>query len=429
MNTYFKDFIVWVLCLFLSCAFSISLAKAQKIYNYGTEVGKPYRGWKFGELDIHHIYTGRGESNFLIFPDGTSMLVDAGDWDPDDYDMMCEALPDTSRRAGEWIARYITRFNPYKSNVDYLMVSHFHSDHIGDPRNDARRTTNREPNYVLSGFPEVGEYIEFKYFIDKAWPNYDSIRLKDDPDFMNYRNFIEWKMNNNEIKPIKFSVGKDDQIILQNDPTLYKDLFRVNNVIANGVLWNIHENTITSLFHLNSNSKSMINNDNINSIGIKIDFGPFDYFTAGDLSGHFLDTDGGVEDIEEITGQAIGEVDVCKANHHGYKDAMPQGFIDHVNAQAYIFPVWDEQHVQSSVLRRIIPEDGDITRPTLFFTNFPNHLRKKYREESWYKSIPSNDGHIVVKVFNNGQKYLIYLLSAENEQYIVNSVYGPFDSR
>ena len=44
------------------------------------ETGKRYVGWKPGEMEIHHIYTGRGESNFMIFPDGTTMLVDAGDW-------------------------------------------------------------------------------------------------------------------------------------------------------------------------------------------------------------------------------------------------------------------------------------------------------------------------------------------------------------
>ncbi|MDD4193617.1 MAG: MBL fold metallo-hydrolase, partial [Mangrovibacterium sp.] len=121
------------------------------------EIGQPYKGWEKGEFDIHHIYTGRGESNFLIFPDATSMLIDAGDWDPKDYDKMCELLPDSSRRSGEWIARYIRRVNPFKNHVDYLVVSHFHNDHIGDCTNKARRTTGRNPDYVLTGIAETGE--------------------------------------------------------------------------------------------------------------------------------------------------------------------------------------------------------------------------------------------------------------------------------
>ncbi|MBQ5790282.1 MAG: hypothetical protein IIW01_08340, partial [Thermoguttaceae bacterium] len=32
------------------------------------EVGKPYRGWKEGELDLNFIHTGVGESCFQICP-------------------------------------------------------------------------------------------------------------------------------------------------------------------------------------------------------------------------------------------------------------------------------------------------------------------------------------------------------------------------
>ena len=41
------------------------------------EVGRPLTPWSEGELDIHHINTGRGEAALLILPDGTGLLVDA----------------------------------------------------------------------------------------------------------------------------------------------------------------------------------------------------------------------------------------------------------------------------------------------------------------------------------------------------------------
>ena len=34
--------------------------------------------WRKGELEIHHINTCRGECTFFVFPDGTTMLLDAG---------------------------------------------------------------------------------------------------------------------------------------------------------------------------------------------------------------------------------------------------------------------------------------------------------------------------------------------------------------
>ena len=40
---------------------------------------KPLKAWSEGTMDIHHISTGRGPAIFFILPDGTRMLVDAGD--------------------------------------------------------------------------------------------------------------------------------------------------------------------------------------------------------------------------------------------------------------------------------------------------------------------------------------------------------------
>src|SRR5690606_5794793 len=40
-------------------------------------VGKVLPDWQEGYLDIHAINTGRGEATFVIFPDGTTMLLDA----------------------------------------------------------------------------------------------------------------------------------------------------------------------------------------------------------------------------------------------------------------------------------------------------------------------------------------------------------------
>ena len=44
----------------------------------GVAVGGTYPGWKPGELDIHLIHTGTSENTFMIFPDGTTMLLDCG---------------------------------------------------------------------------------------------------------------------------------------------------------------------------------------------------------------------------------------------------------------------------------------------------------------------------------------------------------------
>ena len=88
--------------------------------------------WQQGWMDIHTIATGKGDASFIIMPDGTTMLIDAGDVTGGRF--KAPALPDDSRRPGEWIARYILEFSkglPHPQRVDYLWLTHFHEDHMG----------------------------------------------------------------------------------------------------------------------------------------------------------------------------------------------------------------------------------------------------------------------------------------------------------
>src|SRR5690554_6729158 len=48
----------------------------------------PLPAWEKGYLDIHFINTGRGDAAFIVMPDGSSLLVDAGDLDRDAESMV-----------------------------------------------------------------------------------------------------------------------------------------------------------------------------------------------------------------------------------------------------------------------------------------------------------------------------------------------------
>ena len=115
--------------------------------------------WQEGYLDVHSISTGQGESTFIMMPDGTTMVVDVGDkkeqWSKTHY-------PDASKTPGEWIAHYIKHFSsplPHPGNVDYFLLSHFHSDHIG-VSNDC-------------GYFDLVKNVTFAKIIDRGWPDYD----------------------------------------------------------------------------------------------------------------------------------------------------------------------------------------------------------------------------------------------------------------
>lgn len=67
------------------------------------------------QLKIHIIDVGQGDSSFIELPDGTTMLIDAGE-----------------REYGEKVVNYIRKLGHQK--IDYLVGTHPHSDHIGGLR-------------------------------------------------------------------------------------------------------------------------------------------------------------------------------------------------------------------------------------------------------------------------------------------------------
>src|SRR5690242_13678841 len=94
--------------------------------------GQPLPPWTPGTLDIHQINTGRGNAAFLIFPDGTTMLLDAGDGG-NTPPRGTTPKPDASRTPAEWITRYIRHMLPHEPDptLDYGYLTHFHDDHMG----------------------------------------------------------------------------------------------------------------------------------------------------------------------------------------------------------------------------------------------------------------------------------------------------------
>lgn len=383
--------------------------------------GDRYPGWQNGEFDIHHIQTGRGESSFLIFPDGTSLLIDAGDYV---YEKSVPATPDTSRPPGEWIARYISQVNPRGSEVDYLVISHFHNDHTGD----YSKATGFNHGYALAGVTLVGEYIRFKHVYDRGWPNYDYPLPIDDPDVTNYRKFLAYQTETNRLKIEPFQVGSDRQIRLQYDSVHYPS-FQVRNIAANGELWTGKGMETNRFYDANPENLTIWPNENTKSIVLRLTYGPFRYYTGGDVTGKLLDSDGNDIGYEGRIGAVCGPVDVCKVNHHGFSDGMSNAFVRAVNAPHYILPVWDFWHIQPSVMTRMInnPNGGDTCR--IFATSVPDTLRKQYENEPFMKQLMPETGHIVIKVLNGGDQYKIYVLDNHDESQTIKAIYGPYQAK
>src|SRR6476619_4880680 len=95
--------------------------------------GQPLPPWTPGTFDIHQINTERGNAALLIFPDGTTMLLDAGDGG-NLPPRGTSPKPNASRTPGQWIARYIRHMLAHDPSpvLDYGYLTHFHNDHMGE---------------------------------------------------------------------------------------------------------------------------------------------------------------------------------------------------------------------------------------------------------------------------------------------------------
>lgn len=392
------------------------------------EVGKPYNGWKQGEFDIHHIHTGMGEANFFIMPDGTSMLIDSGDMGPNDPEWesprVFPPIPDCEFHPGKYVANYILKVNPNEEKVDYFMASHFHDDHICLAGGGAEMTQGRNPDYFLSGVAETGEYITFGKFYDRGYPEYDYPVVMEDRHLDNYRNFVANHVRENGAVQEKFNVGELNQIAMTHKPSKYSDLFSIRNIAANGEVWTGEGMETIRYYDLNPENITGRQNENTKSLVLRIDYGPFSYYTGGDVAGRLLDENGNHINVEAKTGEACGEVDVCKTNHHAYKDAMTEDFVNAVNPDHYISCAWDIWHTQPQLMERMLARtDGMIFHQFVW----PEFL-EEHKSASWYDRLYKDGGHIVVKAYDKGRSYKIYVLDSTNEDMIVKAVFGPYSA-
>lgn len=382
--------------------------------------------WQEGEMEIHHINTAKGESVFCILPDGTTMLIDAGDNGYKDDPRRTNAVPDASRAPGEWIARYISGLLPFnnKKVIDYAMVTHFDKDHIGSFSNDHRKT-HPQGNYILSGISEVAAFVSIQKLVDRGYPDYNYPSPLTQSHILEYRKFMDWNCTHNGMKAERFQPGSKSQFTLVHNPEAYKQTFEIRNIVANGEVWTGVGTETRQYFPLPTTlNKDEQISENQCSAGIRISYGAFDYFNGGDLLGYRGYNSAEWEDIETPVGKVVGPVEVCEVNHHAWWNAMNANFIASLRPLVYVMQVWNVSHFNIETLERmqsqkIYPGERDI-----FATNTPE-ISKTY-VGGYMKSLKGERGHIVIKIHPGGNSFHVYMLEDGTENYTIKSISGPY---
>lgn len=379
--------------------------------------------WTAGCLDIHHIATGRGNATFVILPDGTSLLIDTGA-SANALDVSVAPRPNGTRRAGEWVARYAQRHLRAAGlqGIDYLLVTHLHPDHLGDVT--AASPPARGGGYRLTGVMDVAALVPVATVIDRGFPAYDYPARFEAPFAENYRAFIKARVAAGE-RVERFKVGSDRQIAARAYYPAPAP-FNVRNLAANGEVWDGRDGTAQLFPPLAQLARADWPGENECSTAIRIGYGKFSYFTAGDLTSY---TDDGARPWRDVLGPAAlaaGPASVATADHHGMFDGLNGDVVRRLRPKAWVVPGWHIAHpdmlqLERMFSQRLYPGPRDVFATTLMAENMLANGRLTAR-------MRSHDGHIVVRVMPGGGTFAIAVTDNHDEEDCVKLVTGPYEA-
>ena len=374
-------------------------------------VGKTLPLWSEGNLDIHFINTARGECCFYILPDGTTLLVDAGEIASSDKAI--PQRPNALTRPFTTYANYIKHFLPTgKRAIDYCAPSHLHIDHIGG---EDMVTESAEAGYRKAGLLALYDRVPYNHILDRAYPTYpedDSTPAIEGQLAADWATFVTWGVREGKFTAERFTPGME-QIVLKNNAAKY-DNFSVFNICANGFVWGKDSSGNETL--LGSKPKG---SGNPCSCGFHITYGKFDYIACGDLTSspqnlmalYFSDFIGN------------GNLEAFKCNHHLASNSWGSKMLStNFDPQVAIGHCFASTKPHPEKLAEILPRVKDF-----FATNIHHQTLNDNRE--LIDKIGGYDGHIVLRVAPGGDNFMVYLLDDTNFNYDVKSIHGPYESK
>ena len=262
----------------------------------------------------------------------------------------------------------------------------------------------------------MGEKVGYNKLIDRAYPDYDFPSKKNvanaNKGFMDeYHKFVKYQMSKG-MQMEQFEVGALNQIEMVHNPKAYKKLFEIRNLAANGQTWTGKGEKAEKQY----SGDPKLFDENVNSCAIRVIYGNFRYYNGGDLSGgNWPSYKSSERDMETPAAKVCGKVDVIKANHHGYYETCNGFFMNTLSPDVVIIDARSNNHPVPSTMTRMTdpmvwPEQGE-------FYITVDQARGKLGEDLWKHFKPW--GHIVVRVYEGGEKYQMFVLDADSLDYPV----------
>lgn len=379
------------------------------------EVGKVLPDWSAGYLDIHAINSGCGECFFYILPDGTTLLVDAGEVSPSSQ---IPQRPNGSQRPSETDVKYLQHFLPATGSdkLDYVLLTHFHIDHMGS----AALATDSSNGYKHLGLCAIWDKVKFGTLLDRGWPSYEddpSIyfkRSKDGGETSNdvdeYIKFAKYASANGTAVQ-RFKVGEEPQIKMTKGGEGKYDL-KILNVIGNGVYLKCDGGKY-------STGTAEITAENPASCGFHLRYGAFDILSCGDLTGAPQN-----RVVTEYYPKGIETLECFKAHHHMHSNSWGSKMSDETinfhpkTVLCQSFHATDDSHTTATVISKAAA-GGDV-----FITNANEAA---LTAAGVLGKVKGWGGHFVVRVSQDGS-FNVYQLDDTDNSYKIKAIFGPYTS-
>uniref|UniRef100_A0A7S4EVB2 Metallo-beta-lactamase domain-containing protein n=2 Tax=Chrysotila carterae TaxID=13221 RepID=A0A7S4EVB2_CHRCT len=401
------------------------------------------RKWQPGQLDMHHMYVGSSVSTFVILPDSTTILIDAGDLNATRFTQSrlarqieaIDVFPNDSFTPAGWIVQYLLDFAPASAHrrqpkrkahqhqllhIDYLIITHFHADHVGEP--EARSKKSPSGTYTLAGVPEVAQHVSFGTLIDRGYPLYDYPKLLRTGGDSTFENYVRWldQAVREGMHAQRFEVGRDDQITMRHKPSAFPG-FRVRNIkrdmsFSRATPDDRSVHTIPGSV-LDADREF---NENFVSLGMVMHYGDFAYYEGGDQDSRKVN--GLLIDTVTPVASAAGRVDVATLNHHGH--GMNAALMRDMDPRVMVVQGWAGDHVPTSSMQVIAETTSEQQPRDIFATHIHE---KRLRELGQLANLfTSTAGHVVVRVYPPGsqpsdpkvtatQPYEVFVLDANRK--------------
>jgi glyoxylase-like metal-dependent hydrolase (beta-lactamase superfamily II) len=366
-------------------------------------VGEALPQWTAGTLDIHQIVTGRGNAAFARFPDGTTMLVDAGDGGETPN---AEPRPNGAKSPGKWIASYIRQMTgPSEPALDYAVVTHIHPDHMG-------------------ALAELSAEIPLRRLVDRGWPDYGYMPPPDDQLFKGYRALTA---SLGAGKMMRAEAGSASQIAAVRERSAPAS-FSVRIVAVNDRVWTGRGGETKVRFPALASITVPEDRptENMCSVAMRISYGAFDFFTGGDMPGYPVPGAPGWHDLETDVARAIGPTDVHVVNHHGSIEEETLFWLATLRSRVMVVPAWQATHPSPDVLKRMLSKRVYPQPRDIFITVFRDATKATIGARA--TQVASDHGHVVVRVEPGGSRYWVIVLDDTTEERRVRSVHGPYAS-